>query len=154
MRRLFLLAFVFLQAVLLCAAGPARQIPPRPGPIPAQQPAQPPLPSGVQADWWSQVQADIQKEEYNISWKDETVLPGLKGAWQAPNRAQGFRTCFTEEGIRVVPLAEGEPSWEWGLSLVEQAAGDRRQKERGRIRGSGRRRTGSNSIGAGSRNGM
>ena len=82
------------------------------------QTAPPPVPQNASPDWWSGVQADIQRAEYNITWQDETVLPDLKGAYQAPNRAQGFRTYFTEEGIRVMPRTEAQPEWEWGLSLA------------------------------------
>jgi len=71
--------------------------------------------AGVQADWWGQVQENIQKEEYHVTWQDDTVLPDVKGGWQAPNRAQGFRTHFTDEGIRVVPRTGEMPSWEWGF---------------------------------------
>jgi len=76
------------------------------------------LPSGVQADRGSQVQADFHKEEYDITWKDNTPLPDIKAADQAANRTQGFRTYFTEDGIRVVPQADEEPSWTWELTLV------------------------------------
>ena len=76
------------------------------------------LPAGVPADWWSQVQANIQKEEYNITWQERTVLPDGRAAYQAPNRTQGFRTYFTEDGIRLSPLEKDEAKWEWELSLV------------------------------------
>jgi uncharacterized repeat protein (TIGR01451 family) len=72
----------------------------------------------VPSDWWGRVQADIRDSEYEISWQESTVLEDLEAAWQAPNRAQGFRTYFTDAGIRVVPRTEAEPSWEWGLELI------------------------------------
>jgi hypothetical protein len=62
-------------------------------------------------DWWGRVAEDIRSSEYEITWEDS--------AWQAPNRAHGFRTYFTEAGIRVVPRTSEGPSWEWGLSLIE-----------------------------------
>jgi len=153
MKCLFFLASVFLPIVLLSAAGPVQQPPPRPGLIPARQPSGSALPSGVASDWWSQVQASIQKEEYAITWQDDALLPDLKEAYQAPNRAHGFQTYFTNEGFRVVPRTE-EASWTWGLALVEQAAGVRRQKEQHQSRGSMCRRIGSSSTMAGSRSGM
>src|SRR6185503_1008714 len=45
-------------------------------------------------------------------------------AWQATNRAHGFRTWFGDEGIRVIPRSEDAPSWTWGLSLVGYGRGD------------------------------
>jgi hypothetical protein len=76
------------------------------------------LPPNASQDWWSKVQQDIQQQEYSVTWSDQTPLPGVKGAWQAPNRAQGFRTYFTEKGIRLIPRTEEAPSWTWGLELA------------------------------------
>jgi len=121
MRRIVTLSFGSLLVLLYSLTGLAQQAVAKPGPIASKQTAGPALPAGVQQSWWSQVQANIQQEEYGITWQDETVLPDVRGAWQAPNRAQGFRTYFTEDGIRVVPQAEGEPTWNWGLALVEPA---------------------------------
>jgi hypothetical protein len=75
----------------------------------------------VEPGWMRTVQQNIQREEYFITWQDATPLQELKSAYQAPNRAQGFRTYFTEDGIRVVPRPEEKPSWEWGLALVDVA---------------------------------
>ncbi len=72
------------------------------------------LPQGASQNWWTAVQQDIEKEEYNIS----SAPAESKALYQAPNRAHGFRTYFTEEGIRVVPRTEQEDGWELGLSLV------------------------------------
>jgi len=69
-------------------------------------------------DWWFRVQADIRSDEYGITWQEESPLPDRQGAYQAPNRAQGFRTWFTEKGITVVPRREDVPSWTWGLTLL------------------------------------
>ena len=82
------------------------------------------LPSGVPADWWSTVKANIEKEDYNITWQDSPGRPDVPSAWQAPNRAQGFQTYFTEEGIRVVPMRDDAPSWSWGLQFVGISRGD------------------------------
>ena len=64
-------------------------------------------PTNVKADPWSQAQANIQRDEYNIAGQEQIALPDLKAAYKAPNRAQGFRTCFTDNGIRVVPRTGG-----------------------------------------------
>ncbi len=68
------------------------------------RPRSSPLPGGraIPASWWAQVQQRIAAEEYNA-----TPQAGLL---QAPNRAQGFRTIFTSEGIEVVPRV-GAAEW-------------------------------------------
>ncbi len=70
------------------------------------------------SDWWRSVDRDIRYGEYRVTWQEETCLPDVRAAWQAPNRAHGFRTYFTEDGIRVVPRVAGAETWEWGLRLV------------------------------------
>jgi hypothetical protein len=76
------------------------------------------LPPGASQDWWSQVQKQIRAEVYEAAWVDDSGLPGLKGAWKAPNRSHGFETYFTETGVRVARRVDGHPVWEWGLQLV------------------------------------
>jgi hypothetical protein len=75
------------------------------------------LPTGVTGDWWSAAQQGIATAEYHATWQRLPEDTG-DGAYQAPNRAQGFRTHFTDRGIRVVPRTEEQPSWQWGLELV------------------------------------
>jgi hypothetical protein len=74
--------------------------------------------------WLDQVQRDIAEQEYEVSWQGAPVVREIEPAWQAPNRAHGFRTYFTAEGIRVVPRTGTAPSWRWGLSLVGYGRGD------------------------------
>lgn len=78
----------------------------------------PALPKEAGPDWWSHVSADIKAAEYHLSWADHPVIKDLPPAWQAPNRAQGFRTYFTDRGVRLVPRGESEPSWILGLDLL------------------------------------
>lgn len=83
------------------------------------------LPAGVSEDWWSKIRANISGEEYRVS-------PGApeKGAlFSAANRAQGFRSYFTEKGVRLVPRTEEKPSWEWGLEFVWRAEDSSRKAE-------------------------
>ena len=78
-------------------------------------------PSSVAAggsDWWSGVRRDLAGEEYQVSWQESTDLADLPAAWQAPNRAHGFRTYFTGSGIRVVPRTADASTWEWSLTLL------------------------------------
>lgn len=61
---------------------------------------------------------NLSEAEYEVTWQDQTALPDVPAAWQAPNRTQGFRTYFTDSGIRLLPRTEESPSWTWGLSLL------------------------------------
>jgi len=70
------------------------------------------------APWKSHAGDQLAAYEYDITWQDETALPGVRGAWHAPNRAHNLRTYFTDTGIRVVPREVGNASWEWGLTLL------------------------------------
>jgi hypothetical protein len=76
------------------------------------------LPAGVGQSWWSAVQRDIAASEYRVSRLNQGGTTVGEGAYQAPNRAQGFRTIFTERGIRVVPRTDQTQAWELGLELV------------------------------------
>jgi hypothetical protein len=65
--------------------------------------------------------AQIQAEEYFVSWDEHTALPELPAAYQAPNRAGNFRTYFSGEGVVIVPrqVTDGEAlPWRWGISLA------------------------------------
>lgn len=73
---------------------------------------------GASPSWEDTVRRQIVDSEYEITWQDRTVLADLDAAWQAPNRANGLRTYFTESGIRVVPRSDEPPAWEWSLRLV------------------------------------
>ncbi len=79
----------------------------------------PSVPAGnVPQDWWSRAQKSIAASEYNVTWQEESSIPGLGAAWQAPNRAQNLRTYFTTAGPRVVRRAGDAAGWTWGLELV------------------------------------
>jgi len=75
-------------------------------------------PAGVAAEWWTQVQQRITRQEYHITWQERTALPEEGGAWQAPNRAHNLRIYFTSQGVRMVPRTETNPSWTLGLELA------------------------------------
>jgi pimeloyl-ACP methyl ester carboxylesterase len=68
--------------------------------------------------WWSSVQKDIRQSEYHVSWQNQTHLPDLQAAYQAPNRAHNLRTYFTPTGIRIIPRTTTTPTWEFGLALT------------------------------------
>jgi len=74
--------------------------------------------------WTAQLQQDLAEREYEITWQSSTPIHGVDASWQAPNRAQGFRTYFTPDGIRLVPREARGSSWSWGLSLVAYGEGE------------------------------
>jgi hypothetical protein len=83
--------------------------------------AQEGLPANVRADWWSAVQRNITQSEYQISCERGPTAAEAATGYQAPNRAQNFRTFFGADGIRVIPRAahrDEAPAWEWRLALA------------------------------------
>ena len=78
--------------------------------------------AGGNADWWSAVQEDIRKSEYQVTWQEQTYLEEIAAAYQAPNRAENLRTYFGSEGPIIIPRTWGEesntPPWRWELALV------------------------------------
>jgi len=84
--------------------------------------------------WEIDVQENLAAREYWIAWQDRTQPGNVPAAWHAPNRAQGFRTYFTPEGIRVIPRTGDSPDWEWSLSLSGYGRGGiARPVARGRL---------------------
>ena len=73
------------------------------------------------SDWLATAQEDIRQAEYNISWQEQTYLPEVPAAYQAPNRAHNLRTYFTPDGVTVIPRtwkSEGSlPPWRMELAL-------------------------------------
>jgi hypothetical protein len=74
----------------------------------ARQAARSESESTVDPTWWRGAARELEQAEYRLTWQE---------AWQAPNRAQGFRTTFLERGIRVSPR-DGATAWHLDLSLV------------------------------------
>ncbi len=90
----------------------------------------PQLPGDIAADWWTTVQEQIQRSEYDITWQESTYLTDLPTAYQAPNRAQGLRTYFAPQGPIIIPRSD-DTSWQlalqliaWGWAGAPQAAGN------------------------------
>jgi hypothetical protein len=67
------------------------------------------------ASWWSHVQTDLSQREYTVSQTDR----GL----QAPNRAQGFRTYFREQGVAIEPRSAGHEALAWSFTWQTAAWG-------------------------------
>ncbi len=84
---------------------------------------QPQAEAQVPADWWVAVQAEIEQAEYQITWQEQTYLPDLPAAYQAPNRAENLRTYFGPAGPILIPRLWPEemdgPPWRWELRLEE-----------------------------------
>ena len=112
MRRPRPISFTLISALLLTLAPSGRTVPAAPANGTTPAPA-----------WLDQVQRDLAAQEYHASWQGAPPLREIEPSWQAPNRAHGFRTYFTSEGIRVVPRTEATPSWRWGLSFVRYGRG-------------------------------
>ena len=75
--------------------------------------------TAVPDSWLSAAQAQITQAEYEITRpRDNATLSGADAAYQAPNRAQNFRTYFTTRGIQLRPRTGAETAWEWGLRLA------------------------------------
>jgi hypothetical protein len=73
-------------------------------------------PADVPADWLSQVQAKIMRSEYNLSLQ-KNPFGGETQAWQAPNRAMGWRVWFLPEGLRVVERTNSPSRIDWRVEL-------------------------------------
>lgn len=87
-------------------------------PIPVAAPAamQPAVTSGA---WWADVHADLVRREYDAV-AMESAVTAEATTWQAPNRAQNFRTYFTRTGIELVPRdrhPDEAPARKWCLQL-------------------------------------
>ena len=78
----------------------------------------PALPPDASPDWWSEASANLRAAEYEI--RETTPTAAGSSLFQAPNRAQSFRTHFDENGIRLTPRNGG--AWEWRLTLTEVGA--------------------------------
>jgi len=72
----------------------------------------------AERQWLREAQRRIASSEYRLTWREPT-------GYQAPNRAQGWRACFTALGLRLVPRTEGRDAWSFGLSLQEYGFDDR-----------------------------
>src|SRR5262249_34422051 len=76
-------------------------------------PTAPPDAGPPSSSWIEQVQKQVESAEYAVSW--QAGAGAGAGGYQAPNRAHGFRTSFSPQGIRAVPRVDAETGWEWGL---------------------------------------
>jgi len=68
-------------------------------------------------EWWAEVQKNIQKQEYHVTYQKNTSLIDIPEAYHAPNRAQNLRTYFTPEKIEIVNRKNAESKWRSGLAV-------------------------------------
>ena len=84
--------------------------------------------AGLDADWWPTVQENIRKAEYHVTWQEQTYLPDVSAAFQAPNRAHNLRTYFASQGPIVIPRVWPEgiqvALWRWEASLAAWGRGE------------------------------
>ena len=75
------------------------------------------LPEQASQNWWGAAQENIANLEYHATEAfSETLQIGK--ALQAPNRAQNFRTWFTENGITVHQRTGDKSNWTFGLDFT------------------------------------
>ena len=65
-------------------------------------PPTPVLPS-TSSSWQAQIERDLRRAEYRITWQEPPSSNDLPAAYQAPNRASNIRTYFTESGLSIIP---------------------------------------------------
>ena len=69
------------------------------------------------SSWWISIQEHISQQEYQVTWQEQSAIPGAPAAYHAPNRDQNLRTYFYTEGPKVVRRTEVEPRWVWHYQL-------------------------------------
>src|SRR5437773_1815571 len=70
--------------------------------------------------WQRNTLRAIADREYDVSVRG--------GALQAPNRAQGMRAHFVNDGIAVAPRVDGEPAWRWSWRTLAIGRGHDMQR--------------------------
>ena len=86
----------------------------------AQDPGTPDPALPVGDGWQSTVQQQLEASEYNISWQEQTYLPEIPAAYQAPNRRHNLRTYFTPQGFTIIPRSDEVTAWRLNFSLLDQ----------------------------------
>jgi hypothetical protein len=110
LRNLLPLLLLVLSVGTVAEAAESRGLPAGiPGSAPTGMAASGAVPRDPGAEWWKEVRNRLAESEYEASWVAGS--PTGPGGLQAPNRFQGFRTWFSEGGIRVVPRLERDGSW-------------------------------------------
>ncbi|MBI4558099.1 MAG: FG-GAP repeat protein, partial [Candidatus Hydrogenedentes bacterium] len=75
-------------------------------------------------DWFSQVQRNIAKAEYNISYQEKCAVEGMPGGLHVANRANNLRAYFREDGVQIMERETAAHDWELEIQLTGCGAGD------------------------------
>ena len=75
------------------------------------------LPQGVSKNWWAEALENIKKQEYEITWQDMPVLEIYRPHIRHPTAPITCAPILPDDGIRMIPRSEQEPSWQLGLQL-------------------------------------
>ncbi len=99
---------------------PASTAPSSPPTASAQPPLSPATPPSN--DWRSEIQRDLERREYDITWRATSPAPGAWSGYQAPNRTLGARVGFDLDGVHLAPRTSEQADWRLSLrlSLSEQ----------------------------------
>ena len=90
-------------------------------PLNADSPAATATTQDNPGDLQTQARSNLAATEYEVSAQPgaSCAPAGYRGTtiYQAPNRTHNLRSCFTADGVLVVPRI-GEAGWHWGLMLA------------------------------------
>jgi hypothetical protein len=67
--------------------------------------------------WYQEAMTRIQEEEYEVTWQEQSALPGGKPGYHITNRAQDLRLYFSSDGISAIRRTGSQPTWILGWSL-------------------------------------
>ena len=73
--------------------------------------------------WENDIVDFLRHKEYSVSWQQSDAVPGVEAGYMAPNRAQGLRFVFQEDGLRVTSRVS--PTWVFGLRINKASADGR-----------------------------
>jgi len=69
------------------------------------------------SDWCQNAMMKIRDMEYEVSWQENSALPGGKAGYHIVNRQQDLRLYFYPEGVKAIRRSESKPSWILGWTL-------------------------------------
>ena len=74
-----------------------------------------------QTAWWPAVQENIRQMEYEVTWQEQTALPGGAPAYHMANRAQNLRLYFEKDGFAALQRTAPSGDWQWRLTGLGRA---------------------------------
>ncbi len=88
-----------------------------PSPPTASVQASPPAILSPSDDWRRDIQQDLERREYDITWRATSPAPGAWSGYQAPNRTLGARVGFDLDGVHLAPRTSNQPDWRLSLRV-------------------------------------